>query len=666
MPYRTPRMDPHRATADSCTRPQWLLILLLFFASGLARGDALGVPSIEQLLDLEVTSASRKSQSLTDTAASVFVITREDIRRSGATSVPEALRLAPGVNVARLAANRWAVSIRGNIDRFANKLLVMLDGRTLYTPFFAGVFWEALDPPLDEIERIEVVRGPGASVWGANAVNGVINIITRHAGDSQGGIVSATIGSEERGTLSVRQGMQLGDERFLRLAAKARRVNESADLQGGSANDDAENLRLEGRWDALVAGDRVSISGNLYRGRSGEEQVLPQLDAPWRVLSRFDEHYEGAALVGSWSHTDANGAMTQLTGFIDYTDLELPWVREERLTLDLEMQRREARRGRHDWVWGLGYRRSKDHSEGSEIFTLDPDARTLELFSLFVQDEIELVPEHWRLILGGRLEHNDFTGFEPQPNLRLLWHPRPGHSLWTSLSRATRTPSRAENDMRFRADVIPPNTPDNPAPLPLEVVTFGDRSLDSEVLDAVELGYRGEWGNRFALEMVGFVHHYDRFVFPVWDGSTQVLADRILLGQPEANIDEVRRTRGFELAFDWRPAKHWRINTAYSYLHAVEDHAPHQLSARVSHDPAPGVELDLWLKHVAAYQGELEIPAYTTLDLRLGWQAAPEVSLALVGQNLLDAAHPEIETLYLQVAPSQVERSVYLRMDWQF
>jgi len=632
-----------------------------------ATADNLGSLSIEELMDLEVTTAAKRRQALADTAAAVFVITREDIRRSGATSVPEALRLAPGVNVARINSSRWAVSIRGNVDRFANKLLVLLDGRTLYTPLFAGVLWETQDILLEEVERIEVIRGPGAALWGANAVNGVINIITRHAGDTQGGMLSVTAGTEERATLAAMGGITLGDENFLRLSAKWREVDESVDAAGNTGDDDVQNLRLGGRWDKTSGPDRLMVSGNYYRGRSGDTLTSPLLEPPWQSTEAIDEDYDGASLLARWEHSLGDGSVLALQGFVDYTHLTLPLVDERRLTADLELEMRHTPMGAHELVWGLGYRRSSDETEGSDQFRLDPTSRDLNYYSLFLRDEIELVPDKWRLTLGGRLEHNDFTGFEFQPNLRLLWRPAPGHSLWTSLARATRTPSRAEDDMRTRIGVIPPNTAANSAPLPLELAILGNRDLDSEVLDAFELGYRGQWSNRLSVELVGFMHRYEHFIYPRREGVPPiVLSDRILLPLPEENVAGKQRANGFEAAADWRPADRVRINAAYSYLDGFGNYVPHHLSLRLSFDPTADTEADLWLKHAAAFEGDLNLPAYTTLDARLGWRPRAGLELSLVGQNLLDERHPEMESLYFDFAPAWIERGVYLKADLQF
>jgi len=627
----------------------------------------LGQLSIEELMEMEVTTVAKKPQSLTKAAAAVFVITREDIRRSGATSVPEALRLAPGVSVSRLTANRWAVAVRETGDRFNNKLLVMLDGRTLYTPLFAGVIWESQDLNLEEVERIEVIRGPAAAIWGANAVNGVINIVTRHAGDSQGGMLTAIYGTEERGTFSLRQGIQLGEEQFLRLSAKARRLDESADRTGKEASDDARGLRLDGRWDGRFGAHRLTLSGNYFRGDSGDRQTVPLLVPPWRASGDIRGNYDGGALVGAWEHSGPDGATTALHAFLDYSHLAPPFIDEERVTLDLELQRHEVVSGPHDWVWGLGYRCSGDRVEGSELLDLDPDRRNLELYSLFVQDEIALQPERWFLSLGARLEHNDITDFEWQPNARLRWHPLAGHSLWASLARATRTPSRAEDDMRLRYAVIPPGTLDNPGPLPLEIALLGNRRLASERLDAVELGHRAQWNGDLSSEAALFLHRYRDWVMPRWDGATlEFLGDRIRMPWPETNKEGGIYSRGLEFSLDWRPAPRWRLGAAYAWLDSDLDHSPHRLSLRLSHDLGADSEIDLWLRRASAIEGRMALPGYTTLDLRLAWRPYPDLELALVGQNLLERRHPEMESKYLEFAPTEVQRGLYVKATWWF
>ncbi|MDM8546586.1 TonB-dependent receptor plug domain-containing protein [Candidatus Venteria ishoeyi] len=639
----------------------FVAILSYFFSLNIAAEEH-GVLSIEELMDMEVTSVSKKPQSITQSAASVFVITREDIRRSGATSVPEALRLAPGINVGRIDASRWAVSIRGNVDRFANKLLVMLDGRTLYTPLFAGVMWETQDLLLEEIERIEVIRGPGSAVWGANAVNGVINIITRHAGDSQGTMLAATAGTEERGILALRHGMAFSEDNFLRLSAKLHRVDESLNLQEASADDGAHSLRLSSRWDTLIHGDQVSLNANYYRGSSQSREAFNLLAPPWKTLGLVKESYDGAAVSGSWQHVGIDGATMKLTGFLDYTHANLPYIEDRRLTVDLEFQRHEARSGRHEWIWGGGYRNVAD-----KVSVFTPTERTVKLYSIFFQDEIELQAERWKLILGGRLEHNDYTGFEFQPNARLLWHPKAGHGVWLSVSHATRTPSRAENDMWLRQATIPAQSAENPFPLPMEIIALGNQDLQSEVMDAFELGYRGQWSQHLSVEWVTFFHQYDQHVDFLWDGSTvNVLADRLQLPWFAQNITGKQQGKGMELSFDWRPVNNWRISSAYSYIDTELEHALHHWSLRVSHKPTPHTELDAWLKHVSTYKGVLPTPAYTTLDLRLAWRPWHNLELSLVGQNLLDKQHPEKESLFSQAEAIQIQRGVYLKSEWRF
>ena len=419
--------------------------------------DAIIDLNLQDLLALEVTSAAKKKQSLNETAAAVFVITREDIRRSGVTSIAEALRMVPGIQVASLDANKWAISSRGFNAQFANKLLVLLDGRSVYTPSFSGVYWDAQDTLLEDIERIEVIRGPGATLWGANAVNGVINIITRPAIDTRGTLAVAGAGNEEQ-FAHLRHGFELGDDAAGRyyLKAKQTEASHAPDL-AADAGDDWQSLRGGFRFDFDTSrGDNWTVQGDIYE--NDLNQILQQdwLDptdpannppdpaSPYLARNIVDEAASrGYNLLLHWQRETATSRYS-VQGYIDHSYRSEHYITQQIDTVDLEFQHNYRGIDGHDLVWGLGYRRLRYHVDSSFSVAIEnPGSQTADLINGFIQDEISL-NDRLHLTLGTKLEHNDYTGDEIQPNLRLAWQHSPGQTVWGALSRAVRTPSAVE------------------------------------------------------------------------------------------------------------------------------------------------------------------------------------------------------------------------------
>lgn len=632
--------------------------------------------SLEELMQIIVTSASKKAQSLAETAAAAFVIKAEDIRRSGATNIPEALRLAPGVQVAAIGHNRWSVSIRGFNSRFANKLLVLVDGRAIYSPAFSGVFWEHNDIPLNNIERIEVIRGPGGSLWGANAVNGIINIITRSAEDVPGGLLSVALGNEVRGTLLARYGWALDEETDIRLHASAKSVDAGRAVIGGEGPDDWKSKQAGFRLDATRASGNYTLQGTFSDYQAGDR--ITAFTAAFPYAGRLNSDGEGktAHLLGKWERPTATGTRS-LQAFIDHSDNDLGVARYRNDTFDLEYQQ-QITADNHDLVWGLGYRVSDDQLDGTpHVFFAQP-RKTFSLYSAFIQDDITLVPNRWRLTLGSRFEHNDLTGFEVQPNVRLLWTPSQRDSLWGAISSAVRTPSRGETTAT--AFVSPPSPPFIPLPL----ASVGDPSMNSEKLKALDLGWRRQWNPVVSSELAAFYYRYAdlRGVVPVASMPMFSGPDPYL---PLSLTNAIGAdSYGLELAVDWRPMSNWRLQ-ANTSLFRIRSRDPlpgamgseflgatpsHQISLRSSLDITPHLQWDAWLRRVGQLAGNGSgidrVPAYTSLDMRLAWKAQPNLEISLVGQNLLDADHPEMVMTNILSTPVQIERGVYLKADWKF
>jgi iron complex outermembrane receptor protein len=399
----------------------------------LAQATQLKSLSIEQLMEIDVTSVSRRSEPVSGAAAAITVITGEDIRRSGASNLPDALRIAVGLEVAQSDGNTWAVSSRGFNTTTSNKLLVLIDGRSIYTPLFSGVFWDVQDVMLEDVDRIEIIRGPGATLWGANAVNGVINILTKSARDTQGGLVSVGGGTEDQGFASFRQGGKVGEETAYRAYGKYSYRDSLAFADGGSARDPLRRGQAGFRLDRSDAGSGAfTLQGDAYHGLAGQAVVV-----------RADTALDGANLLGRWTRTYSENSGSDLQVYYDYTHRQIPqWFEEHRHTLDVDYQHRKPFGARQDLVWGAGYRITHDQVGNSPGVAFLPDHRTESLFSAFAQDEIRL-ESHLRLTLGTKLEHNYWTGFEVQPSVRLSWVPDDRRTLWGAISRAVRTPTRS-------------------------------------------------------------------------------------------------------------------------------------------------------------------------------------------------------------------------------
>ena len=635
---------------------------------------------LEDLLSMEVTSVSKKKQKLTTAAAAIFVITQEDIQRSGVTSIPEALRMAPGLQVAKIDANKWAISSRGFNSQFANKLLVLIDGRSVYTPTYSGVYWDVQDTVLDDIDRIEVIRGPGATLWGANAVNGVINIITKNAQDTQGGLFVAGVGNEEEGFASLRYGAQLDDELSTRGYLKFNRRDASYDtVIDEDAGDDWQNISAGFRIDHGSEGaSRWTIHGDVYEVDAN--QILstvffdpsdPANLPPYAEFNVPDEILStGYNLLAKSEWVLSPQSSVSLQAYLDHTErLELA-IDQTNDTFDIDFQHQYGGIEGHDIVWGLGYRRIEDQFDNSYRISITPDSQTVELVNLFVQDDIELVPEKLRLTVGSKYEHNDYTGAEVQPNIRLLWLPKPGHTLWASVARAVRTPSRVEQDTNIVTAVVPGVTP-------IVISLEGNDDFLSEELLAIELGYRSQPTESMSLDLALFQNDYSNLSSFEAASATRLVFDN--------KVDAT--SSGIEMVLDWRLKEWWKLQTAYTYITlsaktdgdstdtitvaGIEDSSPqNQLSIRSAMDISADFSVDLWLYFVdeitlASATVTEEIPGYTSLNARLNWRLAKDLEFSLAGQNLTNDRHREfLGSGFTNL--TEVERSVYAQFRMQF
>lgn len=615
----------------------------------------IGELEFAQLANIKVTSVSKKEESLSGAAAAIHVITPEDIRRSGATSLPEVLRLAPGLQVARIDARRWAVSARGFNGEFANKLLIMVDGRTVYTPLFSGVQWRLVDPVLEDIERIEVVRGPGATVWGANAVNGVINIITKSAQATQGGLVTAGGGSEETAFGVLRYGLKLNDDAFLRVYAKGG-LGDDTRLAGGGASVDAWQSGLGGfrlDWNPTGA-DTVMVQGEFYAGTSDQFSS---------VAFPFDPaRYHGGHALARWTRELGDDSRTSLQFFYNRNVLDQEGFQEDRDQYDVEFQHQFALGTRNNFVWGGGYRLNLDRMLPGKLGTVTflPAEDEVHQFNFFLQDTLTLVPDRLTFTPGVKLELHEYTGLEVQPGARLAWTPHADHTFWASVARAVRTPSRADEALF--------------APAAAPFFSLPNSALPAERLTAYELGYRTQPHARVTLDTALFYNDYDRLRSN----------ERPFLPAPATVRGSLLRgeTYGVETIANWQALDHWRLTASYTYLNTQlhresgstaaaaaadpERQSPrHEMAVRSRLDLTRDVEFDASYRFVDSLPA-LGIAAYHSVDLRLGWRPRKNLELSLVGQNLLNSAHAEFRTGFVAPVPKEIERSVYGKVTWRF
>ena len=636
--------------------------------------------SLEDLMSIEVTSASKKEEKLFQTAAAIYVITQEEIRRSGLTSIPELLRLAPGLEVARIDGSKWAISSRGFNGRFANKLLILIDGRSIYSPESGGVYWESQNLPVEEIERIEVIRGPGGTLWGANAVNGIINIITKHTIDTLGGLATAGGGSEDRGFGSVHYGSLIGQHASYRVYARYFNRQGLATASGLDARDEQRatqgGFRLD--WQASER-DALTVHGDLYDSRLQETSSALSLAAPFAPPAPSPSGLSGGNVLARWNRVFSESSDLAFQFYFDRSRRETRDAGVRIDTFDLDLQYRFALGRRQNLTSGLSYRLIADqtNSNSGTPVQFNPKAQRVQIFSALVQDELTLIKDRLRLTLGTKVEHNDYTGFEAQPSARLLWTPSGNQTIWAAVSRAIRTPARVYQGLRINTVAMP-----NPGGLPTIIAIFGDRSTSSEEFRAYELGYRVQPGRRLSLDLATFYNFYDRLT--AFERGTPFLEAE---PQPHLLVPFVFNNAlrgenyGLEASANLELSNRWKVRAGYSFLKShlrSKQPDPFDLAARFggaspqhqfqfhSYFRLPrGFELDGSLYRNSRLPAP-QIPGYTRLDLRLGWRVRENLRLNLGLQNLLDDRHPEFNNYDVLVVPSQVKRSIYGKVAWRF
>lgn len=657
----TTRPDPTPAEAGETDKPQ----------------KDLTKASIEDLMNIEVTSVSKKEQKLSRAAAAVYIISHEDIRRSGLTSVSEVLRMVPGLDVAQINANNWAISARGFNARFADTMLVLIDSRSLYSPNFAGVFWQVEQLMLEDIERIEVIRGPGAAVWGANAVSAVINIVTKKAADTQGGVVSGGGGIQERDFANARYGGSSGEKLTYRVYGGYMDRSAFETAAGQGAGDGWHGARGGGRLDLHHSPqDTFTVEGDVYSESTRGQPHIATFSPPFATTPFTTSTYSGGDVLGTWRHGFSEKSETSLTFYYDGLFRDDILVSTFQNIADIAFQHRLAAGGRHEFVWGAEYRFTSSPTTSSTVVSFTPSDLRTNLGSFFIQDEIAIIPGRLWFTPGVEIEHSPFTGFNVEPSGRLSLAVSENQSVWLSAAQATRTPQRSERTLHDIVAVFP-----GPGGALTSIDLFGSPAAGDESYLDFEAGYRAQVTKTISIDAATFYERYR-------DLQTQEP------GAPFASNNPVPHTVeplffanemhgdgfGGELALVWRPINRWKLNTSYSLLRQtlhlnpgsqdpvatlVQGDSPrHQFQLRSQLDLPHRTEWDTDIYYVGNLLNQ-SIPAYPRVDTRLGWHVGKSLTLDAIGQNLLQPRHLEFLS-DTGLVPTYSPRRAFVRLTWNF
>jgi iron complex outermembrane receptor protein len=642
--------------------------------------------SLDELANVKVTSFTKKEQKLSQVAGAIYVITQEQIARSGLTSVPELLRLAPGVEVAQVNGNQWAVSIRGTVGAYSNKLLVLIDGRSIYSPLFSGVFWELGMPLLDDIERIEVIRGPGATIWGANAVLGVINIITKSARETHGTAITSGAGSQERAFGTVRMGGEIGSMNYRAWFGG----NENASLSqasGAKADDSWNSIQGGFRLDGSNRKDMWMLEGGLFRATENDTGIGVSLatQSVVETPSRFDSL--AANLTGEWRRRFGETGELRLESYYDYADRPQPQASKAQVgTFDTELQYDFKAGHLHNLSLGGGDRLISEDVVTQDGFVFSPAQLTYSNLNAFAQDEMHFAHDALVFTLGAKLEHNHFGGWGTEPSANLMWMPAKRHSLWISAARSLRTPSLFELAVEGSFNVYPASAATGG--LPVFSAFVPSPGFSTESVKDFEAGYRVQLSKKFSADLALFYDQYANI-------RSYVTGEPVLAITPVPHLDVTNyysngvaaTGKGGETSIAWQVLPAWKLEGSYSYIVIdswLTSSAPPGSGDEIGKDPSRNKwrlqsyvnlskswKLDCFLYWTGrgapsnTYGPDILVPSYTRLDVRLGYRVSHHWQLSLAGQNLLQARHLEAVAELLS-ANSWVNRSVYLKSSWQF
>jgi len=672
------------------------LLLGFFLSSAQLQAESSAEPfdlSLQELLDIEVTSVSKQPESLLNAAAAIYVLTADDIRRSGARSIPQALRDVPGLHVAQIDSQKWAISSRGFNGRYNNKMLVILDGRTLYSTEFSGVYWEAQDTLMADIERIEIIRGPSAAIWGANAVNGVINIITKHSSDTLGGYALLGTGDHQDGFAGFRYGSRLSPGMTARFYAKGFKRDQlefnSADVSAGDAAQlssvDTDNnwshQQFGGRMDiSLSPAESLRLSTSVYQSRMDQVASVPTITAPYTQFVEDDFDSRGWHVLGEYNRAYSANSEINLTAYFDHAKREEFVLGFSRDTFDLDFSHSYGVSDKHKLLWGVGYRYIEEELDTHNVISSYTEKEHINLWSAFVQDQITLVPDALWLTLTTRLEHHSYTDFELQPTARLMWEMTENHRFWTALSRAVRTPSQLENQSQIHIGTLGPADPFNPFGVPAKLVLQGNSRYDSEEVTSLELGYRYARDKDFSLDLALFYNDYEKL-----RSNSTITTDLSTLPSfvslASAFDNEVEgHNYGFELSANWLLSDKLKLRFNYSFIESHFDlgqsqntDAPEQIVA-VSADwsVVPSLDLNATWRYVDKNElidslqiNSTPIDAYQGVDIGLNWQVSPKVRVSAFARNLFYGSHVEYKAELFSI-PYRIEPTYFGQVTVEF
>jgi iron complex outermembrane receptor protein len=661
--------------------------LLCPWSANLLASNDLASMELEQLMDMNVTTVSKREQKFNSAAAAIYTITQEDIRRTAATNLPEILAQAPGMEVARINPSMWAISARGFNNQFANKLLVLIDGRSIYTPLFSGVYWDAQMPPLDDIQRIEIIRGPGASLWGSNAVNGVINIITYDSEQTVGSHVVAGVGNEERGFARARHGFR-NDTVSGRFNVQQRRVDEGVLSRGDVAgNDDYVATQTGTRLDwKPTTSDKFTLDLGITETDKHTDIDIPDNVEPL-VSEREDLGAQAYYLMINGLHALDNGDAIFAQFYADHDNRYDPLNSAKRLTTDIEFQYNHQEITNHLVTWGITRRETKDDLKGSFVIYAEQPKQTYQINTAFLQDEYRIT-QSLSATAGIKLEDDNEHPVEEQPSLRLAWQATDNAIIWAAVSRATRTPSRLESSLEFRTSIteeLADTLPEALDPYTPYSVALGSPDFESEHLKAYELGARWHANERLLVDATTFVNKYEELltylVLPQPPNPDIRYIDQGYVGIMGItdNYSE-GKAKGFEMAVDYLVSERWKLKSTYTYFNFNSyNNPPNSISAAEGFElQSPENQARLTSYHTLADRWEFDwtiryvdelfigiVPAYTELDMRLGRQVTPDLIISLAGKNLLDPSKPEFGDANYGPRLTELQRSVFVQIDWR-
>lgn len=676
--FRSPLQTLNRL--EACWGVRFVLILCSLAAAHAQQPSQADLSrlDVEDLLNIKVSSVSKREQKLSQTAAAVFVVQQEDIRRSGADSIPELLRMVPGLEVAQINANSWAITARGFNGQLSNKLLVLIDGRTVYDPSFAGVYWDVQDTLLQDIDRIEVIRGPGATIWGSNAVNGVINITTKAAKYTQGGVMTINAGTGERDG-SVRYGGKIGEGVSYRVFGKYMDRSDSDGIRalglGDGSRFDRGGFRVD--W-AASNRDSATVEGDYYSG--GINNPIVGAATPAGAVPAFTSTAEagGGDVLARWNHTFHGGSQLSVQVYADRLSQNDPMAPDLRTTVDFDL-RDHMTQGRHEIVWGSGYRRNMDRLSGSPNIHFTPRNFQSSIANGFVQDQMTLVEDKLWFTAGVKLEHNEYTGVEVEPSASLMWAPDGRNSFWLSGSQASRIPARFDTDIAYGSSNVL-----LPGGVPALMSASGNPKFQSERLAAFEGGYRVQAAKGLWFDLTAFRNHYSHLrtlEVGTPEFVTQAPAPYLLIPLTYGN-KMFGETYGAESGAEWQAAGFWKLSANYTWFLPSLRLDPSSTDTSVLREnqgntPRNQFQFQSRLNLPHSFEWDVtfyrvgclatgSIPAYNRLDARLGWRASSHFDVSIGGRNLLVPRHLEFNEQEQESLSTPIERSLYCRFTWHF